>query len=509
MSSLPCVLFEDADLLVVHKPSGIGTHAAAADGPWGIVELLQHQPLIPVKLGIHQRLDRETSGVLVFAKSAEANRSLSSQFEGRQVEKEYLFVTSHPHPLAEWTATEPIEGKPAKTFFKHLDTLPHGRHLWMAKPETGRTHQIRIHATQAGTPITGDGATSPWEPLLLHAHRLTLVHPKTKKRCAFEAPLPGYFHEDDIEKRRALSAAVLRQFLLDTGKTNAFRLLHREGDGFPGITVDSLGDWLYLEQFHRNAPIESLIEHLRVDAHRYRGLISSAVFPEAPRMEKKVLWGERPNPFLILENGVHYLLDPMATGNPGIFHDQRENRRRLMTLAQGKTVLNLFAYTCGFSVAAAMGGATETVSVDLSRNYLERGRKNFEANGLSLDTHRFLARDARQVLKQSRARGETFDILIIDPPSSARSKTGGHFSVKRDLKDLVREAALLVTKNGWLFASCNLAGWKNSAFLESVREGVRSSKRRIAEEKWLPQPFDFPAVENFPPYLKSVWMRLE
>jgi len=503
-NALPCVLFEDADLIAVHKPSGIGTHAAAVDAPWGIVELLQNR--LAQKLGIHQRLDRETSGVLVFAKSPETNRSLSVQFEGRRVEKEYLFVTTQKVARPEFTVSTPIEGKTARTRFSFIRTLNSAHHLWKAHPETGRTHQIRIHAKSSGLPIVGDDSTGRWEPLLLHAHRLSFHHPSTHASFFLEAPPPDYFSELSRSLRCLMAAEVLRNLILEK-ETHAWRWIHREADGFPEISVDALGEWLYLEQFHPKAEVSELVSLLQKRGV-WQGLVTSCAFPEARRTQKRIVFGAKPEPFTVVENGIRYQLDLMAPGNPGLFLDQRENRRRIQSLSNGKRMLNLFAYTCGFSVAAAKGGAKETVSVDLSKNYLERGRQNFIANDLALDCHRFLARDTRQALKQFAKHEERFDLLVLDPPSSARSKTGGHFSVKRDLKDLVRACAEICSNDGWLLISCNLADWKNAAFLESVREGVRLAKRKIGEEIWMPQPFDFPATARFPSYFKSVWLKL-
>ncbi len=529
---MPCVLFEDDDLVVVNKPAGIGTHRAAEEAPWGIAELLQSRRPALARLGIHQRLDRPTSGVMLFAKSARANVSLAGQFEKRRVRKTYLFATRGSNPKTEFTAREPVEGKGAETRFRRAEALGGGLQLWEAEPATGRTHQVRLHAAVHGLPIEGDAeplaihdsrftshvshsafrvpTSAPAGPLLLHAAKLELDHPADGRPLVLEAPLPEAFRAKDEEGRRVQAALALRRLLIEPDETEIFRLIHRAGDGFPLLTVDRLGGWLYAEDFGEDAAAATaFLDRLANTLGDVQGIILSRAAQGQRREDKRLVAG-RPPPadFTALENGVRFRLDPLAPGGTGLFLDQRENRRRLMRLAEGRTMLNLFAYTCGFSVAAARGGAAATVSVDLSRPALEWGRRNFEANALELARHRFLARDAAEAFRGLAAREERFGAIVIDPPSFSRNKSGGAFSARRDFEGLARSAVSRMEPGGWLLCSTNLAAWKAADFAAAITRGVRVAGREIAEKLWMPQPFDFPVTPNCPAHFKSLWLRL-
>lgn len=535
MNRIPCLLFEDDDLLAANKPPGIATHRAAPWLPAGLVDLLEAaRP--GVKLGIHQRLDRATSGVIVFAKSAAANEGLSRQFAGREVGKTYLLATASTVARAPFEAAEPVDGKPARTRFRFEKRLPNGLALWRAEPETGRTHQVRIHAEAHGLRIVGEtpavspggfgarrashlgtsampgveGASRAEEPspLLLHAARLEIRHPATGAPLVLEAPLPPWFAEADPKARRALAARALREALLDAAETGAYRLVHREGDGFPPLTVDRLGDWLYAEDFAPRGFSDAELLALLPSAREARGFVCCRAEAGARREEKRVVCGEPPPGDLVVrENGLAFLLRPLEPGGTGLFLDQRENRRHMGERARGGRVLNLFAYTCAFSVAAARGGAGETVSVDTSRRCLEWGRENFRLNGLDPAAHRFLAWDAREAVKRLAKRGERFRAVALDPPSFGRSKSGGAFSVKRDFAALAAECLALLEPGGWLLASVNFGGWGPREFEAAVREGAKRARRPLAEFAWGPQGFDFPTAPGAPGHLKAVWVR--
>lgn len=512
LSRIPCIIFEDTHLLAVNKPAGIGTHRPGELTSWGLVEVLQAARRDLPTLGIHQRLDRETSGVILFAKTAAANRSLAVQFEERKVHKTYFFITGAKSSQPLFTATDAVDGRSARTEFRLVRELEKDRWLWQAHPETGRTHQVREHAGAHGIAIIGDNpaAQTLKTPLLLHAGRLQLSHPETGAPLVLEAEIPDYFYLHG-EAQRLKAALRLRLALLDPAENTAYRMLHREADGYPGLTLDRLGEWGYLEDY-RSTPgigIGFDVDGLCKDVG-LKGVVLSHALQGQRREQKSILCGNAPmGEVEVLENGMRFSLDLLAAGGTGLFLDQRENRRKLAGLSQGKRVLNLFAYTCAFSVAAASGGARESVSVDVSRRVLEWGRRNFIANGLDPARHQFWPHDAEETLRRFRTRKERFDIVVIDPPSFSHSKTGGAFSIKRDLKKLIVEAVGLLSNEGYLLASTNLAEWKAEAFLECVLEAVGEAKRRVIEKIWAPQPFDFPVMAGAPGHLKSVWVKLE
>src|SRR5256884_275046 len=135
------------------------------------------------------------------------------------------------------------------------------------------------------------------------------------------------------------------------------------------------------------------------------------------------------------EHRLKFGVDFGAGYSVGLFIDQRENRKFVRQL-KPKRILNCFAYTCSFSVAAASASA-QTVNVDLSKKSLERGRRNFELNVLSTEGHKFIADDVRPVLQRLARRGEKFDMIILDPPTFSRTKGGAAFHVERDFEDVI------------------------------------------------------------------------
>jgi 23S rRNA (cytosine1962-C5)-methyltransferase len=173
-----------------------------------------------------------------------------------------------------------------------------------------------------------------------------------------------------------------------------------------------------------------------------------------------------------------------------------------------RKVLNTFAYTCAFSVCAAKSGA-HTTSLDLSRKYLDWGRRNFELNDLHPGTHDFIYGDAFDWLRRLKKKQRAFDLIILDPPTFSRSKEHGTFRVETDYQQLVDMALPLLNRSGVLFASTNAATLKPEAFLEMISAATSRSGRQISQQQYIPQPPDFRISRAEPGYLKTVWLRLE
>ncbi len=203
-------------------------------------------------------------------------------------------------------------------------------------------------------------------------------------------------------------------------------------------------------------------------------------------------------PFEIREYGIAYRIDFAAGYSQGIFLDQRENRRRVhvQATAGARTVLNLFSYTCAFSVAAAMGGAL-TTSVDLSKRYLEWGRENFRANRLDLFGHEFHAGDVFDRLGLLAKRKRRFDLVIVDPPTFSRDGEGGTFRVDRDYHRLATLAASLVGEGGSLLCSTNHRGFPRGE-LRLILSSALGSSWRLEN---VAMPLDFTGEQ----YLQAVW----
>ncbi len=529
-SKLALVLHEDDHLLVVNKPAGWNTHAPSPYAGEGVYEWLKHRRPEWGRLAIIHRLDKETSGVLVFSKTEQANRALTQQFTEHKVRKTYVLLTDRPVPDKPWTVRSVMErvgekyrsvtgrssGAVAETTFQ-----PRGKagDSWMveALPKTGKTHQIRVHAAESGFPILGDVLYGGREyaRVCLHARSITLWHPQSGGEVRYEVPVRL---EDD--PRRSL-----REAILDPTQTDCYRLLHGAGDGRPGLYVDRLGGYI-LAQVPAGRPLDVQGLGWAGNLPRMNGVYVKQLqarvrqlAPEAmcPRLVSGV---EAPETFGIRENDVEYEVSFREGYSVGLFLDQRENRRRILEnhIASGwpwsqrppqeLTVLNTFAYTCGFSVAAAKLGA-RTVSVDLSKKYLEWGQRNFARNAIPLEGHEFLYGDVFSWLKRFARRERLFDCVLLDPPTFSTSKEGGRFQAEADYRRLAVAALGVLGRSGVLFASTNAAELAPEKFLNDLREAARECGRRILQEHYVPQPPDFPICRAEPAYLKTAWFWIE
>lgn len=539
----PCVLHEDEHLLVVNKPAGWNTHAPSPYAGEGIYDWLKHREPRWANLAIIHRLDKETSGVLVFGKTPRANKSLTEQFAGREVRKKYLLLTDRAPKQREFTAKSKIHrageryvsgphGETAETVFHVGDdvrslklftpqgsTPPHvGGYEIIAEPRTGRTHQIRVHAAEHGFPILGDtlydGATFP--RVCLHAAELHLRHPATNEPMVFTAPV-----DFQADTRAALRAAIITPT-----ETDSFRLIHGASDGWPECFVEQLGEFVLSQNegplsaarrehlTARLSPRASRLYHKTLTRHVRRATTTET----SPQL---VSGAAAPERFVIRENGVKFELSFAEGYSVGLFLDQRDNRRRFLTghiaadfaLFQSaisnrpSAILNTFAYTCGFSVCAALGGARVT-SLDLSKKYLEWGKRNFALNGLDPAEHDFIYGDTFDWLRRLAKQGRAFDVIVLDPPTFSQSKQSGVFRAEKDYGKLATAALAVLKPDGVLLASTNAAELLPEKFLAQLHEAVRGVNRKVSQQHYAPQPPDFPISRAEPAYLKTVWLRI-
>ena len=522
----PCVVFEDEDLLVVHKPPGWNTHAPSPYAGEGLYEWLRHREPRWSDLSILHRLDKETSGLMVLGKTPVANRSLAQQFEARRVEKVYRLRTDRVIRLERWTADSSVVRAgdryvarphaagldPAETRFQQVAGGDRWTE-WEAFPRTGRTHQIRVHAAQGGIPLLGDtlyGGT-PDRRLHLCAHRLAFEHPRTGERLEWTVD-PQW----DQDPR-----SLLRRAVIASAETDAYRCWHGASDApGSGLYLDALGPFHLLHSDPDSEGEPETPPGIEVAHLHHRRLNRRVGFSGTEENCPRWIRGDRaPEAFMIRENGVRYEIRFDQGYSVGLFLDQRDNRRRLLTghvaagfALQGSPgtppeVLNCFAYTCAFSVCGALGGARVT-SLDLSRKYLDWGRRNFEANGLDPADHDFIFGDVFDWLRRLGKKGRLFDTVLLDPPTFSRSKERGDFRAERDFGALAASAAAVLKPGGVLFASTNAARLEPEAFLAQIRGALAGVGRRVVSEHYVPQPPDFPVSREEPAYLKTVWMRV-
>ena len=522
------LLFEDDHLLVVNKPAGMNTHAPAPFAGEGLYDWLRHREARWASLAIIHRLDKETSGVMVFGKTPLANRSLTQQFSGHTVRKKYQLLTDREVKRDSFVAESSlvrsgekylsrpvyVGSERAETHFKPLSVEASSHALVEAEPVTGRTHQIRAHAAEHGFPILGDalyGGTA-WPRVCLHAASLTLKHPADDREVTFSTP-PDFVGD---------SRLALRAALVDAEQTNAFRLVHGASDGWPRWYVDRLGDFVLSQSegsmteaqrtYLGSLPDVTGVYH-KVLNRQIRRVRAEEASPQL------VSGAAAPERFVIRENGVRFELSFNEGYSVGLFLDQRDNRRRFLAShiaadfplfdggAAGREVLNAFAYTCGFSVCAAKAGA-RTTSLDLSKKYLEWGRRNFALNDLDPAAHDFIYGGVFDWLRRLAKKQRSFDAVVLDPPTFSQSKEHGVFRAEKDYGKLVTAALPLLKPGGVLFASTNSAGLEPEDFLKAVQSALAKGGRKILQQHYAPQPPDFPITRDEPGYLKTVWMRL-
>jgi 23S rRNA (cytosine1962-C5)-methyltransferase len=251
--------------------------------------------------------------------------------------------------------------------------------------------------------------------------------------------------------------------------TDAHRLA-TERDGY----LDRYGDWILWSG--GRAPRAEVLRGELVDRFGFapRGYLGRELVRKANEQKPaELLAGEEPGKVVVREDGLSYEVEPAAGYSSGLFLDQRMNRRWVSGLGS-KRMLNLFAYTCSFTVCAAAGGA-ETCSVDAAKRVLGCGRENLQRNAIDLaDGHRFLADDAMKVVPRLAKRGETFDLVVLDPPTFGRAD-GRVFRIEKDLSGLLRECFEILAPGGWLLVSCNFAEWDARSLREVCEDMLNVS----------------------------------
>lgn len=378
------------------------------------------------------------------------------------------------------------------------------------------THALRAQLRSVRLRLLGDLIANPTQRPMrhsmtcLHLSRVTFQHPATRRPLSVSCPPPLSFA--DVAKGqpdpfRPLHAALVRRLpcLLST-ETDCFRLLSGDAEDVRGIVAEKFGDVVVLQVLRDGAASSTF---LKQSAKWYRDAVGAkSVYakrvprpqsePDRPSRLERAIDADRPTlllgpaapyEFAIRENGLRFLVRPTEPA-VGLFLDQRDNRFRIRELAQGKDVLNLFAYTCGFSVAAAAGGARSTISVDLSPQPLAWGRANFELNSIELGTHEFLQSEAFEFLHRARDQGRRFDIVILDPPTFAHGRRKQRdFSVRRDLGGLALAVAEVLRAGGLMLVSTNLRSFTLPAIRNELRRCVSARRFEVLEIPRLPPDF--------------------
>ena len=322
--------------------------------------------------------------------------------------------------------------------------------------------------------------------------------------------LPAWNTQGAEQLTESVKAALAkRAYLTKATDTNTFRLIQGNQEGLYGLILEALGPVLLIQTL-----TEVTARSVGKLAEILRELVPAAAAIYWKRLSQQekapptLIWGREITPPLrVRELGTVYELELAAGYSQGLFLDQRENRARVRDQAAGKRVLNTFAYTCAFSVVAALGKAAEVVSVDLSRPALDWGVRNFVHNGLDpeLREYQFLSGDTFVWFERFAKKERQFDLIILDPPTFSRTKQGRVFRVERDYPELVQRAAeLLPPRAGRLLCCTNQLSLSPTKFKALITEGLRNADRAdlVKTIHACELPPDFAGDEG----MKNVWV---
>ncbi len=289
--------------------------------------------------------------------------------------------------------------------------------------------------------------------------------------------------------------------------TNSFRLIHGEGDGLPGLVID-VYDRVAVVQCH-SIGMHKQLDQINLALQAALGDMITAIYSKSsgslPKQyvvdkEDGFIWNSAEQP-LAKEFNISYSIDFINGQKTGFFLDQRDNRALLRSLADKKTVLNLFSYSGGFSIAALLGGATAAISIDASKGAIELANNNAELNGVA-DRHQGIASDVNAYLNELE---DQFDIVICDPPAYAKNLKARHRAVQ-GYKRLNIKAIKAVKAGGMLmtFSCSQVVG--RQLFEDTIVAAVLESGRQARITHRLNQPADHPTSATHPEgsYLKGL-----
>jgi 23S rRNA (cytosine1962-C5)-methyltransferase len=292
---------------------------------------------------------------------------------------------------------------------------------------------------------------------------------------------------------------------LRSQQTSAYRWLYGEGDGIPGVVVDLYGDYAVVETYADS--LDALLEWI-VDGLRQCTKLKGIVYRKG---EAQLVWGRMPPRDLVVEeNGLRLHANLFAGQKTGLFLDQRENRQYLEGWCAGRRVLDCFAYTGAFSLYAIRGGATEVIRVDAASQAATESRRNLSLNGFDIDGHPSITANCFELLETYASRGEQFDLIILDPPSLARSKKSQHAALRAYAR--LNQAAMRCMPPGGLLATASCTSQVSPrAFRDMLGNAAARAKRRLLILHEAGHAIDHPVPAHFPQgrYLKFILGRIE
>lgn len=318
---------------------------------------------------------------------------------------------------------------------------------------------------------------------------------------------------EDFFKKKFRTAYKERQSFFEDPDTTAFRFFNGEGDGIGGLIIDhydghyvmnwySKGIYTFkeyvLQALQETVEVKSIYEKKRFD--------TKGQYVE----DDDFVLGEQPEfPLLVKENGAQFAVYLNDGAMVGVFLDQRDVRKTIRDkYSKGKHVLNMFSYTGAFSVFAALGGATKTTSVDLANRSLPKTEEQFQVNSINPEEHNIVVMDVFNYFKYAIKKNLKFDMVILDPPSFAKSKKFT-FSAAKDYKNLLKETIQITEDNGMIVASTNCSTFDMKRFKQFIDAAFKESNERYKILEQFSLPADFKTIPEFKEgnYLKVVFIK--
>jgi 23S rRNA (cytosine1962-C5)-methyltransferase len=303
-----------------------------------------------------------------------------------------------------------------------------------------------------------------------------------------------------------------REPFFNSADTNAFRIVNGEGDGLGGLTIDYFAGYYLINWYNIGIyNFRDYIINALKELDDFKGIYQKKRFDANGKYieDDDFVTGERGTfPLIVKENGVNFAVYLNESAMVGVFLDQRDVRKRIRdAYADGKNVLNTFSYTGAFSVFAALGGA-KTTSVDLANRSLSKTIEQFRLNNIDIESQDIIVEDVFHYFKYAVKHQLSFDMVILDPPSFARSKKIV-FSAEKDYKNLLKEAIAITKDQGIIVASTNSSAFNMNKFKGFIDQAFKETNRKyqLVEEFSLPK--DFKSIKEFPEgnYLKVVFIK--
>jgi 23S rRNA (cytosine1962-C5)-methyltransferase len=314
----------------------------------------------------------------------------------------------------------------------------------------------------------------------------------------------------DFFRSKISLASSLRENIIDSSNTNAYRIINAESDGLPGLIVDRYAEYLVCQflsagsEFNKDKIVEILNDIFNPDGIYERSDVEVRI-KEGLQPVQGLLKGIVPDGFVeVRENGFKFLVDIKNGHKTGFYLDQKNNRKLISEFSKGKNVLNCFSYTGGFSVYALVSGAQNVTQVEASSSAIELSTKNFELNNLNSSMVENINGDVFEVLRKFRDERKTFDLIILDPPKFTES-TSQIQKASRGYKDINLLAIKLLNPGGVLFTFSCSGHISTDLFQKIIAGAALDSEREVKIIKQLTQSSDHPVALNFPEglYLKG------